>query len=82
MSQVDTLFSFFIAHQDQLVKEHYGKVIILHGSSVAGVFEDYLTAFLFGKKHFKPGSFIIQKCLEGEDAYTATIPLQGVSSCQ
>jgi len=80
VSTVDAQFRFFIDHQDQLVKKHNGKVIILHGYNVEGEFDNYLDAYLYGKKHFMPGSFIIQRCLEGEDAYTATIPLLGVSN--
>jgi hypothetical protein len=80
MSYIDDQFQFFVDNQEKLVNKHEGKVIVLHDRKVRGAFDDYLEAYLYGKKHFEPGSFIVQKCIRGDAAYTATIPLLGATS--
>ena len=76
--EVDRLFQFFLENQNQLVKEYEGKVIVLHKNMVEAVFDRDLDAYLYGKSHFTPGTFIIQKCIKGEEAYTQTISTLGV----
>lgn len=64
---------FFIANQERLVKEYKGKVLVLKGEEVVGVYDDPLTAYLDASKNYEPGTFMIQPCTEGSDAYTVTI---------
>ena len=64
---------YFIANQERLVKEHGGKTLVLRGEEVVGVYDDALKAYLDATKKYDPGTFMIQPCVEGSDAYTVTI---------
>ena len=69
----DRELQFFIANQDRLVADHLGKTLVLKGEQVVGVHDSPLEAYLEAIKRFEPGSFMIQPCAEGSDAYTVTI---------
>ena len=64
---------FFIAHQDELVKKHRGKVLVIRGQSVEGAYDTTLAAYLSAQKQFQAGTFMIQPCEPGPGAYTVTI---------
>lgn len=64
---------FFIKNQSKLVQQYSGKTLVLRGASVAAVYENPLTAYVESKKTFELGSFMIQPCLPGMDAYTVSI---------
>jgi hypothetical protein len=65
--------AFFIAHQAELVREHDGKVLVLRGNEVVGVYESALEAYTRSLERFEPGTFMIQPCAPGPEAYTVTI---------
>lgn len=69
----DRELQFFITNQDRLVAEHRGKTLVLKGEEVVGVHGSPLEAYLEAIKSHEPGSFMIQPCAEGSDAYTVTI---------
>ena len=69
----DRELQFFITNQDRLVADHRGKTLVLKGDQVVGVHDSPLEAYLEAIKRFEPGSFMIQPCAEGSDAYTVTI---------
>jgi hypothetical protein len=65
--------AFFIAHQDDLVEKYSGKVLVIRGDAIAGVYDSALDAYLAAQKQFQPGTFMIQHCVPGPDAYTVTM---------
>lgn len=65
--------NYFIANQKQLVQKYEGKTLVLRGEEVVGVYDDPLQAYLNAVKDYEPGSFMIQPCTAGSDAYTVTI---------
>lgn len=69
----DTELNHFIRHQDELVARHRGKVLVLRGEQVEGAYGSALEAYLFAKKQFPAGTFMIQPCQPGPSAYTVTI---------
>lgn len=69
----ETELAYFIAHQDELVQRHRGKTLILRGEAVEGVYDSNLQAYLAAQKQFAPGTFMVQPCEPGPDAYTVTI---------
>lgn len=69
----DTELDFFIAHQDELVAKYRGKVIVLQGTEVRGAFDTPLQAYLDATSKFEAGSFMLQRCDPGPDAYTVTL---------
>ncbi len=69
----DTELKYFIAHQDELVARYRAKVLVIRGEEVAGVYGSALEAYLEAQKQFAPGTFMIQPCEPGPEAYTVTI---------
>lgn len=69
----ETEFKFFLEHQEELVREHRGKTLLIKGEEVVGVFDSPLAAYLEGQKRFKPGTFMVQDCVPGPAAYTAVM---------
>lgn len=65
-------FQYFIQHQNDLVKKHNGKYIVLRGEEIVGVFDTIADAYEDSIKKFPPGTFFIQKCIPGTSAYTQT----------
>jgi hypothetical protein len=64
---------YFIAHQDELVAEHRGKVLVLRGECVEGAYDSALEAYLAAQRRFPPGTFMIQPCEAGRGAYSLTL---------
>jgi hypothetical protein len=73
MDKLEKELEFFIANQDRLVKEHRGKVLVIKDQQVVGVYNTALDAYKDASKKYEPGTFMIQPCNEGTDAYTVTI---------
>ena len=69
----DKELSFFIDHQAELVTKYGGKVLLLKGAAVAGVYNSPLEAYLDGQRKYAAGTFMIQPCEPGPAAYTVTI---------
>lgn len=64
---------FFIANQESLVEKYRGKFLVLIGPKVVGAYESALAAYLEAQKKHEIGSFMIQNCIPGPEAYTVTI---------
>ncbi len=64
---------YFITNQQRLVKEHAGKVLVIKGHKIIGVYDSDLDAYSEAKKRGLLGSVMIQPCEAGPDAYTVTI---------
>ena len=64
---------FFIANQDELVRKHRGKVLIIRNRDVVGDFDTPLEAYLEAQRLYEPGTYAIQKCEPGCEAYTVTV---------
>jgi len=64
---------FFIANQSDLVKHYQDKVLIIKDRQVVGVYDSVLHAYLEGQKNYELGTFLIQPCQPGSDAYTVSI---------
>lgn len=64
---------FFIANQERLVQEYRGKTLVIKDQKVVGVYETPLEAYTASMEKYEPGTFMIQPCTEGTDAYTVTI---------
>jgi hypothetical protein len=69
----DIELAYFIAHQDELVAKYLGKTLVLQGEAVLGVYETPLEAYVEALKQFKLGTFMIQPCEPGTEAYTVTV---------
>ena len=65
-------FKYFKDHQEELVKKHNGKYLVIVGEEVVGVYDTEIEAYLEAKKRHQPGAFLLQHCLPGENTYTQT----------
>lgn len=69
---------FFKSNQDSLVEKYKGKVLVLRNKEVVGVYSTTLEAYSEAKKSFALGTFMIQPCAPGPEAYTVTISTLGL----
>jgi uncharacterized protein YneR len=69
---------FFKQNQAELYEKYGGKVLVIKDSKVLGVYEDPMQAYDAAKQDNEPGTFMIQPCDEGPEAYTVTISTVGL----
>jgi hypothetical protein len=69
---------FFKNNQAALVEKYGGRVLAIKGDKVLGVYNSALDALKETTKEHKLGSFMIQPCHPGADAYTITISSLGL----
>jgi hypothetical protein len=65
-------FQFYLNNQDRLVKEYNGKYIVIKGEEVVGAYDSEAEAYFETTKSLQAGTFLIQLCQPGEEAYTET----------
>jgi hypothetical protein len=63
-------FKFFLEHQAEFVKKYDKKFVVIKNQQILGVYNDAKTAFLETQKKHAVGSFLIQECRQGVEAYT------------
>jgi hypothetical protein len=63
-------FQFYLDRQTELVEEHEGKVIVIKGAEVLGVYDDVMTAIDVTRKSHRLGTFLVQQVTRGNSAYT------------
>ena len=75
-------FEFYLANQADMVKKYRGRVIVLKGQKVLGVYGTHLAAFTETVKRHARGTFIIQEVSEGNEAYTSVLSTPGILAAQ
>ena len=65
-------FQYYLDNQEELVKQHNGKVLVIKGTDVIGVYDDEALAIDETVKTEKLGTFLVQRCSPGATDYTAT----------
>ena len=57
-------FSYYLDHQQELAKKHEGRYLIIHGQKVAGSYEDIDEALegALKDKGYALGEFLLQRC--------------------
>ena len=65
-------FEYYLANQDDLVKKHDGKFVVIKNKKVIGVYENQVTAVSQTQKAHELGTFLVQKVERGTDAHTQT----------
>ena len=71
---------FFIANQNDLVNKYKGKILVIKGKKIVGVYSTHIEAYLSVQKTNELGSVMIQECSPGPDAYTVTIATANLAS--
>ena len=72
MASLEAIFDFYLAHQTDLVKQYNGKYIVLVDTEVVGAFDTMEQAYNFAVSIYELGTFLIQLCTPGNEAYTQT----------
>ena len=67
---VDTLFNYYLEHQESLVKEYDGKYLIITNEGVVGVYDSLNEGYKVALKTYGKGNFMLQLCSEGEKDYS------------
>ena len=65
-------YDYYLAHQEDLLRDYKGRVIVLKGQRVIGVYDDEKTALFETQKTEPLGTFLVQKVEPGTTAYTVT----------
>jgi hypothetical protein len=65
-------FKYFKSHQDELVQKYNGRFLVIKDEAVIGDYATEAEAYSETKKQHELGTFLIQQCLPGKDAYTQT----------
>jgi hypothetical protein len=63
-------FEYYLKHQDELVKKHDGKFVVIKGDQVLGAYDDELEAIKQTSAKEEMGTFLVQKCEPGTESYT------------
>jgi hypothetical protein len=80
MTMLRDELQFFIANQDDLVRQYRGKVLVIKEKKIIGVYSSPLEAYIEAQKQHELGTFLIQPCEPGSEAYTVTISSHEVLS--
>jgi hypothetical protein len=65
-------FRYYLAHQDELVRQYSGKVLAIKNQQVIGVYDSEAEAVHTTARTHELGTFIVQLCTPGREAYTRT----------
>jgi hypothetical protein len=65
-------FQYYLDNQNELVKKYDGKYLVIKDCSVVGAFDTEIDAYIDASKKYKLGTFLMQKCTQGNEAYTLT----------
>lgn len=68
---LETEFKYYLDHQDELVAQYDGKVLVIIGQQVVGVYEDEGEAVEKTAETHELGTFLVQRCSPGDGDYTA-----------
>jgi len=67
---LDKEFSYYLDHQNELVKKYRNRFLTIIGEKVVGDYDSFEQALFKSQKKYKLGTFLIQECTEGDKAYT------------
>ncbi len=67
---LDKEFKYYLDHQKELLLLYDGKFIVIIGNQVVGAYDNREDAYYSSIEKYEPGTFMIQLCTPGEDAYT------------
>ncbi len=78
----DTLkreFDYFLEHHEELLKDYSGKHLVIKGEKVVGAYDSEEEAYFKSLEKHEPGTFLVQLCTPGDEAYTVTFYTPRVS---
>lgn len=66
-------YQYFKTHQRELVEKYPGRYIVIVDEEVTGDYETYAEAYETTIEKHDLGTFLIQECVPGTNAYTSYI---------
>ena len=72
MDKLKKEFEYYLSNQDELVKKHKGKFIVIKDGKVIGEYDSPFEAVEETSKKYELGTFLVQKCEPGSESYTQT----------
>ena len=67
---IETLFKYYLEHQEELVKKYDGKYLIITSEGVVGAYDTLNEGYEVAIKTYGKGNFMLQLCSEGEQDYS------------
>ena len=67
---LDAEFKYYLDNQDEILKSYNGKVVVIKENKVVDAYDDYQQAYFGSIKKYKLGTFLLQLCTPGNEAYT------------
>lgn len=71
--QLDNEFDYYIEHQDELVDQYDGQVIVIKNRKVIGNYATIRNAIVSTSEEHKPGTFLVHRCGPGKENYTIKV---------
>jgi hypothetical protein len=75
---LDKEFKYYLDNQSELLKKYKDRIIVIVGDKVVGDYDTFDQALFKSAEQYKLGTFLIQECTEGEEAYTQTFHSRAV----
>ncbi|GHT44880.1 hypothetical protein AGMMS49965_21280 [Bacteroidia bacterium] len=67
---LDKEFTYYLENQDELLQKYNNRFLVIVDNKVVGDYDSTEQAYFESVKKHELGTFLIQKCTEGDDAYT------------
>lgn len=71
-SNLQKEFDFYLKNQEEFVKKYKGKFLVIKDEKLLNVYDTMDDAYFKTKETHEIGTFLIQECTPGTDAYTET----------
>jgi hypothetical protein len=69
-SPLEREFDYFLANQEELVRQYRGKFVVIKDQKVIGVYDSELEAIEETSKAHELGTFLVQPAEPGSESYT------------
>jgi len=70
---LDKEFKYYLDNQSNLLKKYNNRFVVIMNEKVVGDYDSFEQALSQSmEKKYKLGTFLIQECTAGEEAYTQT----------
>lgn len=60
-------YKYFLDHQTELIEKYDGKVVVIVGEELVGVYETIADAVAESVKKYEPGTFMVQEVAANPD---------------
>ena len=70
MKPLEAEFEYYLEHQDELVEQYNGKVVVIKNNKVLGIYDNDNEAISETKKKHKLGTFLVHPVGPGEENTT------------